>query len=182
MTWTQIKPLRGCFLLKRRVYLNSSGKAFLCLGFQTYAAVGIPLEKQEVDGKDRLLKTMVVSKNYGICWMMVSPLLNSFFRGGPQLGALQTSVQNIYRSAASGVPFGDPWEGIIGQHHMDDEQWCFFERNRKVGLSTCDPSYHDWVTKSPEAFCFSLGSDWAPTVSTSICSSCGGVAHYSKPD
>ena len=44
----------GTFLLKGHVYINQSGlsKAFLCLGFQTYSALGFPLQIKKVDGKD----------------------------------------------------------------------------------------------------------------------------------
>lgn len=42
----------GSFLLKRHIYQNTAGKVFMCLGFQTYAALGIPLQKILVDGKD----------------------------------------------------------------------------------------------------------------------------------
>ena len=45
---------RGSFLLKRRIYQNTAGKAFLCLGFHTYAAIGYPLEKAKVKDKDKV--------------------------------------------------------------------------------------------------------------------------------
>ena len=53
----------GSFLLKGHIYVsNDSGRAYLCLGFQTYAAIGFPLEKKQVDGKDTVSYEHLINK------------------------------------------------------------------------------------------------------------------------
>ena len=44
----------GTFLLKGHVYINQSGKAFLCLGFQTYSALGFPLQIKKWTARTRV--------------------------------------------------------------------------------------------------------------------------------
>lgn len=43
----------GCLLLKRKIYQNEKGKAYLCLGFRSYAALGFPLERVKLADKDQ---------------------------------------------------------------------------------------------------------------------------------
>lgn len=68
MTWT------GVFLLKRRIYINNQGKAYMCLGFQTYAALGFPLETCSVDGKDYVFASEG-GASAGFSWMMNNELI-----------------------------------------------------------------------------------------------------------
>ena len=55
---------QGALLLKRRIYTNNVGKAFVCLGFQTYAAIGFPLETRRVGDKDGLCCVCDTNQNW----------------------------------------------------------------------------------------------------------------------
>ena len=56
---------QGALLLKRRIYKNTAGKAFVCLGFQTYAAIGFPLETKRVGDKDSFCYVCDTNQNMG---------------------------------------------------------------------------------------------------------------------
>ena len=124
----------GVFLLKRYVYQNNAGKAILCFGFHTYAALGVALEKKTIDGKDcdwdinhkfniQFIFVIVLLSKLKPCFAYQVVMFQSVKLDNDNIPTTTKSTQAkaAFLSLQPGLPHGHPGVGELWVY-LDDEQ------------------------------------------------------------